>query len=155
MGIPGISTKKCKALFTYVDYDEFMEYCHAGKYDIADRGLYEVKGFSVKSVETFMDFIKHNITIIDRLSKILTLVKDKRSEANIVFTGFRDKEAEEYVSKKGIDVSENINGQTIAVISANKNSGKTKKAIERNIPIFDAYSAPIIEICDYIIANLK
>jgi len=155
MGIPGISTKKCKSLFTYVDYDEFMEYCHAGKYDIADRGLYEVKGFSVKSVETFMDFIKHNITIIDRLSKILTLVKDKRSEANIVFTGFRDKEAEEYVSKKGIDVSENINGQTIAVISANKNSGKTKKAIERNIPIFDAYSAPIIEICDYIIANLK
>lgn len=155
LGIPGISTKKCKSLFTYVDYDEFMEYCHAGKYDIADRGLYEVKGFSVKSVETFMDFIKHNITIIDRLSKILTLVKDKRCEANIVFTGFRDKEAEEYVSKKGVDVSENINGQTIAVISANKNSGKTKKAIERNIPIFDAYSAPIIEICDYIIANLK
>jgi NAD-dependent DNA ligase len=85
---------------------------------------------------------------------MLTLTKDKRAGANIVFTGFRDKEIEEYVGSKGVDVSDNINGQTIAVITANKGSGKTKKAIERNIPIFDAYSAPLTEVCDYIIANL-
>jgi NAD-dependent DNA ligase len=101
-----------------------------------------------------MDFIKTNLSLIDKLSESFTLVNDKRSDANVVFTGIRDKEMEEYLSHKGIDVSDNINGQTIAVISGNKSSGKTRKAIERNIPIFDAYSAPLIEICDYIIANL-
>ncbi len=154
MGIPGISTKKCKALFAEVDYDHFMKLCHEGKYDRADADLYEVKGFSCKTIDTFMEFIKSNMTTIDKLSKMLTLTKDKRAGANIVFTGFRDKEIEEYVGSKGVDVSDNINGQTIAVITANKGSGKTKKAIERNIPIFDAYSAPLTEVCDYIIANL-
>lgn len=154
MGIPGISTKKCKALFAAVDYDKFMKLVHEGKYDRADEPLYTVKGFSVKTIETFMEFIRNNIGLIDKLSESFTLVNDKRSEANIVFTGFRDAEAEKYISQKGIDVSDNINSQTIAVISGNKSSGKTKKAIERNIPVFDAYSAPLTEICDYIIANL-
>ena len=154
MGIPGISTKKCKTLFAAVDYDKFMKLVHEGKYNRADEPLYNVKGFSVKTIETFMDFIRNNIGLIDKLSESFTLVKDKRSEANIVFTGFRDAEAEKYISRKGIDVSDNINSQTIAVISGNKSSGKTKKAIERNIPVFDAYSAPITEICDYIISNL-
>ena len=54
-----------------------------------------------------------------------------------------------------MDVSDNINGQTVAVISANKASGKTKKAIERGIPVFDAYSAPLHEVIDYIVTNLK
>ena len=154
MGIPGISTKKCKTLFANVDYDHFMKLVHAGKYDIADEPFYTVKGFSVKTIETFMEFIKENLSMIDKLSESFTLTNDKKSEANIVFTGFRDAKAEEYLSKKGIEVSDNINGKTIAVISANKSSGKTKKAIERGIPIFDAYSVPIIEVCDYIIANL-
>ena len=154
MGIPGISTKKCKTLFSVVDYNAFMDKCHHGKFDDADREFYTIKGFSVKTIETFMDFIKTNLSLIDKLSESFTLVNDKRSDANVVFTGIRDKEMEEYLSHKGIDVSDNINGQTIAVISGNKSSGKTRKAIERNIPVFDAYSVPLIEICDYIIANL-
>ena len=154
MGIPGISTKKCKTLFANVDYDEFMKLVHEGKYDRADEPLYMVKGFSVKTIETFMEFIKTNLSIIDKLSESFTLVKDKRSEANVVFTGFRDADAEKYLTQKGLDVSDNINSQTIAVISGNKASGKTKKAIERGIPIFDAYSAPLTEICDYIVTNL-
>ena len=154
MGIPGISIKKCKTLFANVDYNKFMKLVHEGKYDRADEPLYTVKGFSVKTIETFMEFIKANLGLIDKLSESFTLVQDKRSEANIVFTGFRDEDAERYLSQKGIDVSENINSQTIAVISGNKASGKTKKAIEKGIPLFDAYSAPLTEICDYIIANL-
>lgn len=155
LGIPGISTKKCKSLFSVVDYNNFMKLCHAGNFEDADRDFYTIKGFSVKSIDTFMDFIKTNLSIIDKLSESFTLVNDKRSDANVVFTGFRDKEMEEYLSRKGIEVSDNINGQTIAVVSANKSSGKTKKAIERNIPVFDAYSAPMVEICDYIISNLR
>lgn len=154
LGIPGISTKKCKTLFSEVDYDNFMQLVHMGKYDKADEALYDVKGFSVKTINTFMDFIKNNISVIDKLSEVFNLVKDKRSDANIVFTGFRDADMEEYASKKGVDISDNINAQTIAVISANKNSGKTKKAIERNIPVFDAYSAPLTEVIDYIVTNL-
>lgn len=154
MSIPGISTKKCKALFSTVDYDEFMDLVHKGKFDKADTALYNVKGFSIKTISTFMDFIRTNIGLIDKLSEYFTLVKDKRSQANVVFTGFRNAEAEEYLSRKGVDVSDNINSLTIAVISANKSSGKTKQAIKKNIPIFDAYSAPIIEICDYVISNL-
>jgi NAD-dependent DNA ligase len=154
MGIPGISTKKCKTLFSNVSYDEFMKLCHQGKYDEADEPLYDVKGFSVKTLDTFMDFIKSNLSLIDKLSEMFTLVDDKKSEANVVFTGLRDKDAEEYLSRRGVDVSDNINAQTIAVISANKSSGKTKKAIDRGIAVFDAYSAPLTEICDYIVANL-
>lgn len=155
MGIPGISTKKCKSIFAIVDYNEFMKLVHEGRYDDADTLIYGVKGFSAKSIGTFMEFIKENMSVIDKLSEYFTLVKDKRSEANIVFTGFRDDEAEEYAMKNGMDVSDNINGQTVAVISANKASGKTKKAIERGIPVFDAYSAPLHEVIDYIVTNLK
>ena len=140
LGIPLISTKKCKNIFATIRYDEFISRIALGKYESADEMLYRVKGLASKSVNTIMDFFKDNYEIIEEIrSHFKHVTNDTISDANVVFTGFRNKDAEEMLLKNGIDVSDNINGKTIAVITANRNSGKTKRALEMNIPVYDAF----------------
>ena len=68
------------------------------------------------------------------------ITDDTIIDANVVFTGFRDANAADKLDAAGIEVSDNINGRTIAVISANMASGKTQKAVKMGIPVYDAFN---------------
>ena len=56
---------------------------------------------------------------------------------NVVFTGFRDEKLKILLDKKGIDISDDINVNTIYVVSKdlNKSSNKIEKAKKKNIKI--------------------
>lgn len=141
LGIPLISTKKCRNIFATIKYDDFISKIEKGKYMAADEMLYKVKGLAVKSVDTIMDYFKKNYDDIEVVRSYFThITNDILIDANVVFTGFRDADAEEYLISNGIDISENVTSKTIAVISANKNSTKTKKAEDANIPVYDAFN---------------
>lgn len=141
MGIPLISTKKCKSLFAEVDFDEFMYYVKKNDIDSCENLLFEVKGLARKSIDTIIEFFDKNFEdIIDICDSFTNIIKDSKAGPNIVFTGFRDSNAADRLESEGIDVSDNINGNTIAVISANMRSGKTQRAVALGIPVYDAYN---------------
>ena len=141
LGIPLISTKKCKTLFATINYDEFMEYLDKRDYDRASDLLYDVKGIAVKSADAIMDFFDKHYDSIKKIQKMFTNITDDTIiDANVVFTGFRDSDAADKLDAAGIEVSDNINGRTIAVISANMASGKTQKAVKMGIPVYDAFN---------------
>ena len=141
LGIPLISTKKCKTLFASINYDEFMNYLDKRDYDHASDMLYDVKGIAVKSADSIMDFFDKHYDSIKNIEKMFTnLTDDTIVDANVVFTGFRDAEAADKLDAAEIEVSDNINGRTIAVISANMSSGKTQKAVKMGIPVYDAFN---------------
>ena len=60
-----------------------------------------------------------------------------------VFTGFRNKLFEEYLNSIGIEVVNSVTGDVGLVIADNPtgNSGKIKKAHERNIPVIGVFEA--------------
>ncbi len=141
LGIPLISTKKCRTIFSTIKYDKFVSKIEKGKYSSADEMLYSVKGMATKSVDTIMDYFKKNYDDIELIRSYFThITNDILIDANVVFSGFRDSDTEEYLIKHGIDVSETITSKTIALITANRNSTKTKKAESMNIPVYDAYN---------------
>lgn len=141
LGIPLISTKKCKSLFATINYDEFMGYLDKRDYDHASDMLYDVKGIAAKSADSIMDFFDKHYDSIKNIEKMFTnLTNDTVVDANVVFTGFRDAEAADKLDAAGIEVSDNINGRTIAVVSANMSSGKTRKAVKMGIPVYDAFN---------------
>ena len=141
LGIPLISTKKCKTLFATINYDEFMEYLDKRDYEHASDLLYDVKGIAVKSADAIMDFFDKHYDSIKKIQKMFTNITDDTIiDANVVFTGFRDANAADKLDAAGIEVSDNINGRTIAVISANMASGKTQKAVKMGIPVYDAFN---------------
>lgn len=140
LGIPLISTKKCRNIFATIKYDKFINYIKEGKFDRADDMLYSVSGLAKKSVDTIMQFFQDNYEQIEEIrSYFKNVTNDRLFDANVVFTGFRDSEAEKEFLAHGIDVSNNVNSKTIAVISADRNSGKTRAAQREGIPIYDAY----------------
>lgn len=140
LGIPLISTKKCRNIFTTIKYDKFIDCIKRGKFSRADDMLYTVSGLGKKSVDTFMRFFENNYEQIEEIRSFFkNITNDKLFDANVVFTGFRDADAEEEFLSHGIDISNNVNSKTIAVISADRNSGKSKAAQKEGIPIYDAY----------------
>ena len=61
----------------------------------------------------------------------------------MVFTGFRNKLFEEYLSSIGIEVANSVTGDVGLVIADNPtgNSGKIKKAHDHNIPVIGVFEA--------------
>ena len=56
-------------------------------------------------------------------------MEKKKNDKNVVFTGFRDEKLKILLDKKGIDISDDINSNTIYVVSKdlNKSSNKIEK----------------------------
>ena len=118
-----------------------MEYLDKRDYEHASDLLYDVKGIAVKSADAIMDFFDKHYDSIKKIQKMFTNITDDTIiDANVVFTGFRDSDAADKLDAAGIEVSDNINGRTIAVISANMASGKTQKAVKMGIPVYDAFN---------------
>lgn len=138
MGIDKISEKKCRKIFEYVTVDELM----GGK--PLKRILYELQcadGIGPKTAETFIDFVIDNDQMIEELLKRFTLERNIKYLGNLVFTGFRPpKEIRDRIYDMGLEISESVGGETLAVIasSLDKESTKSKAAYRKGIPIYHA-----------------
>ena len=110
--------------------------------------LCQIEGFSTITSKNFIDNLPKFIQFYNTISKFVTIksisphddglqthttFKNKR----IVFTGFRDMELIELITKNGGKVINIVNKKTsIVVRKNNKTSSKIKKAIELGIPIY-------------------
>ena len=63
--------------------------------------------------------------------------KKVKNNKNVVLTGFRDTSLTKILDKRNIDISDDINNNTIFVVTKdiNKKSKKIEKASEKNIKI--------------------
>lgn len=107
--------------------------------------LLETNGFSDKTVDkiisnmenakTFYDSIKSYITTDVTNNDTTTLVNEYTNE-NVVFSGFRDKELEEFILKSGGKVSKTITRKTtLLLVKSDKQTDKYNKAKEYEIEI--------------------
>jgi NAD-dependent DNA ligase len=111
--------------------------------DITVKQLEKIEGFSektatriVESIEAFRDFVSD-------ISAYVNIKEDNNSKTNklegkkYVFSGFRDKELEEYIINNGGSVSTSISSKTTALIVAKlgEKSSKVTKAEELGIKI--------------------
>ena len=93
-----------------------------------------IKGFSDTKTSQFIENLdKFKIFMKDlNLNKqnLKNYVEKKKNDKNVVFTGFRDEKLKILLDKKGIDISDDINSNTIYVVSKdlNKSSNKIEKA---------------------------
>jgi NAD-dependent DNA ligase len=111
--------------------------------DITVKQLEKIEGFSektatriVESIEAFRDFVSD-------ISAYVNIKEDNNSKTNklegkkYVFSGFRDKDLEEYIINNGGSVSTSISSKTTALIVAKlgEKSSKVTKAEELGIKI--------------------
>ena len=113
------------------------------KTKITDKKLQEmivkIDGFEEKSANKFIEgydnfrkFLKDNpkikVKVVKKSSK-----KGKFSGKKVVFTGFRDKELEEFVTSEGGTLTGSVSSNTDYVVTNDKNSGSSKlKAAEKH-----------------------
>lgn len=152
LGIQGISEKKCRVI---------LKTCDIYKVLVADSStlcalLLGAKGIGSKTANIFVDFIDDNRDLIEHLMKIMEITEDPNYEKNVAFTRFRDDELEKRFNDLGYEVSDNVNKDTVAVIttSYDHDSGKEVDAMRLHIPI--VHLSQIEEfIGDLIINNIK
>ena len=104
-----------------------------------------IKGFSKKRTEQFIENFDEFKKFMESLDLDLNNLKkykkkDKlKNEKNIVFTGFRDEELVNILSKNNIDVEDNVNNNTLYLLckNINKISNKLNDAKKKNIKIID------------------
>jgi NAD-dependent DNA ligase len=103
--------------------------------------IVKLDGYEVKSANKFIEgysnfriFLKNNpkIKITKKSSK-----KGKFSDKRIVFTGFRDKTLEEFVTSEGGTMATSVSSNTYIVVTNDKrsSSSKLKAANKHDIPI--------------------
>lgn len=132
LGIENISLKKCRRIFEEVSLDEVLNDKPKRLFD----KILDIHGFNMTTVKIFTNFIKDNRDFIIELKSLLNIIPDKHYKGNIVFTGFRNKEWKEKFDLINIEVSENINSKTLAVVYLDEKTPKYKTAREKNIPLF-------------------
>ena len=134
----GLGEKKIQTMF-----DKIPDVMNMNKEDIR-KVLLETNGFSDKTVDkiitnmekakTFYESVKSYI-IPDNVNDDTTLVNEYTNE-NIVFSGFRDKELEEFIKKSGGKVSKSVTRKTtLLLVKSDNQTDKYKKAMEYEIKI--------------------
>jgi len=133
LGIPNISEKKCRNILKYITIDEILT---SKRSKIIDK-LLDAENVGMITAETFANFVIQNRSLIRSLLDNLNIVVDKKYKGNIVFTGFRNKELSDTFDAMGYEMSDNINGKTVAVVTSdyNENSTKCKVAIKKGVTI--------------------
>jgi len=118
--------------------------------------ILEVYGFSDKSADRFVAHFKEFKKFFSEINKIVDISylknckynlplpkeEEQSSQLNglkIVFTGFRDKELEKYLTNKGAKVSSTVSKSTSMVIKSDDEKDKSNKILdaeELGIPIY-------------------
>ena len=137
----GIAEKRLDALLKAIP-DLLTLYKIQTKSEIRDR-IATVEGFSDVMAEQVAENLRSADKLITRLSPYLVLeqeelVSDALAGKKFVMTGFRDKELEEEIVKRGGKVVGSVSKATTALIVASKESEslKMETARELSIPIY-------------------
>lgn len=140
IGIPDIGSKTFKQISNIYYIDDII--------DIAEKNqinkLIEIKGISDKTATKIIVGILQNKQLIDFLRKVLHIKHDGRTyKMKVVFTKIRDKEFEEYLESKDIEVCESYTKNVDIVICDNINTSsskidKAKKDGKKILPIEEA-----------------
>jgi NAD-dependent DNA ligase len=101
-----------------------------------------IEGFSTKSAEKIIKNIPLFKKFIEECAEFFTFKEKKKIEGNgkkYVFSGFRDKDLEDYITQNGGQVLSTVSSKTDALIVLNVNisGGKIQKARELNIKIIE------------------
>ena len=133
LGIRGISEKKCKNILKVMPIKKMF----GMKRKKLIYELIDADNTGMKTSETFVDFIFENEDLINTLLGIMNIVNDISWKGNVVFTGGRAPEIEKELNSLGYEISNNVNGKTVAVISwsYNYDSTKCKAAKQKGIDI--------------------
>lgn len=135
----GLGEKKIQTMF-----DKIPNVMNMDKEEIR-KVLLETNGFSDKTVDkiisnmenakTFYDSIKSYITTNVSNKDTTTLINEYTNE-NVVFSGFRDKELEDFILKSGGKVSKSITRKTtLLLVNSDNQTDKYNKAKEYEIEI--------------------
>lgn len=147
LGIPNVSKKKCRKFMTDMTVDYILDNIKTRPGYVYDKILGS-DGMGLATTEVIMNYFKDNYDYIKELSGFFTLKPDKAVVNNIVFTMFRDKDAIAEIEEMGYEISENVNKDTIAVISPDMGAKKILKAKERGIATF--HSSQMSELMKYL-----
>lgn len=134
----GLGSKKL-ALFV-----PFNERINNGE-DVHDE-LLTIEGIQEKSIEAylagnakFVQWVTELPVTISRAQKSINKTGDDYNNMVVVFTGFRDKDAEQQLEEKGAKIGSSVSKTTTHLIMKEKGSGssKEKKALELGITIWN------------------
>lgn len=137
----GFGAKKCKRLT-----DAFPDLLTE---DVSVEAMADLEGFSVRSAEQFVPRIEEFRRFYQDVSSFITAVVDEAEAApsapvlnnlagvSVVFTGFRDKDMEADVARRGGTVSSTVTKKTTYVVAADPSDGssKLKKARELGVRV--------------------
>ena len=107
--------------------------------------IIDIDGIGEILATQFMDNLKKFISFFNKINETIDVsyLKDKKKiiggtlfkNKKVVFTGFRNKDYEDFIINNGGSVVNNISSNTDLVVYRNKNTQKIKNAIELNIQI--------------------
>lgn len=143
LGCPGVSEKISQAIFQVVPFDSLLHYAkplNSSDIYLEDNelrdALYQISGIGANRAAVIINFVADHKAEIRDIASMLNLKEDIRFIGSVVFSGFRDKNWVEKFKDIRVRVSESLTKNTIAVVAANLNTGKAKKAIQMGIPIY-------------------
>lgn len=135
LGIEGISMKKARKIFAEISLKKLMK--NPTKRSIAE-DMRCAEGIGRRTAQIFVAFVDENYELIKYLLDQMNIVGDKSYQGNVAFTGFRNSRWEEKFNRIGYEVSDTVNKDTVALISANDDYRSTKciSAMKKGIPIY-------------------
>lgn len=135
LGIPNISEKKCRNIFVYVTVKDVLN-LHSKK---LRHKILDAENIGIKTANAFVEYIDDNKAFIKELMSHLNVVENREYIGNVVFTGFRNPDLARRFDELDVELSDNINSKTLAVISGDYNheSTKAKAAKRQGITIVD------------------
>jgi hypothetical protein len=132
----GLGKKKLEVLFSNIPNLMERQSNNSLVYDIMD-----VDGFSDITAKQFVDNFDKFKMFMKKLNiktpNLKEYVKKGEIKRNIVFTGFRNSELEQYLEQNKIGVKNSINSDTFLLITKDNSSksSKIQEAEKKNIPI--------------------
>lgn len=132
----GLGVKRAKLLCSFINPLEE---------DVTTKDIEKIEGFSTKTAERIVSNLSQFRDFVSEISAFVDIKETEGNRSNIfegkkyVFSGFRDKELEEYITKNGGAVSTSISSKTTALIVAKigEKSSKVTKAEELGIKIIE------------------
>ena len=139
LGIPSIGRKMFQKICETYTLDELLGIKEISKLTV-------IKGIKDATANQVIEGIQENLNVIESLRTVLNILEKSKKEETlgaIVFTNVRNSKFEEHLVSIGYEIGEAVNKKTTYVIADTLETvtGKTKKAIELNIPILDIATA--------------
>lgn len=138
LGIPKASKRVFEKVLNHINYEKLL-------FEDCFNELCNIKGIGPNLAKSIEDGIKENRNTIIEVSQFVR-VKKKKRDMKVVFTGIRNKNFEDFLNKKNVDVSDSVTKDCDFVITRNENfvSSKTSKANKYGIPVITTDKAYVL-----------